>query len=180
MHMCVCVWSSMWLGAGPAGRKLTAPQIGADFPVDEDRCFHTRQLMLLSFNLFYLFFFFFLPRLYSRFPWYNAIFISSDLLKCLSSPTAPIFQPPFLFLYRVFPYLSNFLGYSQKCHFIFLALFPTPCIFFGDILLIRSALAVQSLLSSLVCSYFLLLLQNFLQLQPSGQLLFFLHSSHLP
>lgn len=37
MH--VCVRSSMWLGAGPAGTKLTTPQIGADFPADEDECF---------------------------------------------------------------------------------------------------------------------------------------------
>lgn len=103
-------------------------------------------------------------------------------------PQFPSSSLPFFSFYNVLPQLSNFLGYSQNCHFIFsTSSTSTPpaillfiYLFFWGVLLIRSALAVRALFPSrsVHTFYFYSSLSSSCSLR--ANYFFSPHFSHLP
>lgn len=103
-------------------------------------------------------------------------------------PQFPSSSLPFFSFYNVLPQLSNFLGYSQNCHFIFSTSSTStpPAIllfiyfFFLGVLLIRSALAVRALFPSrsVHTFYFYSSLSSSCSLR--ANYFFSPHFSHLP
>lgn len=164
----------MWLGAGPAGTKLTAPQIGADFQADEDGCFQTRQPTLVSFNLFYLFFFFFFGLSTCLFV-FSLIYCYFHPFRLTEVPVLPLSShlPAFLSFLFIMSYhncLTSLVILRTVILFSRPLRLPPPqqsfylFIYFFGCSAHPVCFSSPSTFPISVCPYFLLLLQPFLQL----------------